>query len=74
MAKSNQYYEASNEGRVFIVGRAYGFVDITARSDTGRALFKETGIVMEKSKSVEYGRKSKRRESKANYWENKAQK
>ena len=70
MAKSNQYYEASNEGREFLsLGEP---IKVGHHSEKRhRALLERNWNRMEKS--VEMANKAEEAERKAEYWENKAQ-
>ena len=69
MAKSNQYYEASNEGREFLsLGEP---IKVGHHSEKRhRALLDRNWNRMEKS--VEMANKAEEAERKAEYWENKA--
>jgi len=69
MAKSNQYLEASNEGREFLsLGEP---IKIGHHSEQRhRALIERNWNRM--GKSVEFAEKAKEAEQKAEYWENKA--
>lgn len=69
-AKSNQYYQASNEGRDFLsLGEP---IKVGHHSEKRhRALIERNWNRMEKS--VEYAEKAKEAERKVEYWENKAE-
>ncbi len=70
MAKSNQYLEASNEGREFLsLGEP---IKVGHHSEKRhRALLERNWSRAEKS--IEYTKKASEAENKAEYWENKAQ-
>ena len=70
MAKSNQYLEASNEGREFLsLGEP---IKVGHHSEKRhRALLERNWNRVEKS--IEYTKKASEAENKAEYWENKAQ-